>query len=552
MVIRVRKITSILTAVALIGTLGACSSTTTPVTTKSSSAASSSKAASSQSSAAASTASAAASSKVDSEMSSGVTDAISETVTSTPTAACKKVYTVNGTPRVYVSMSTNYAFKRQADSNVKIYPKSKLNKASGTVIDINPNTKYQQIDGFGASFTDSAAYCMYQIPQPQRDQVMKRLFDANAGIGLSLLRNPMGATDFARTLYTYDDIPQGQEDMSLSKFSIAHDLDQIIPLTKQALKLNPKMKIIASPWTAPPWMKTDYTYLGNTDATLRRECYDVYSKYFVKYIQAYAKQGIPIYAVTPQNEPGAAQTFPAMIMNTSQEAEFVGDYLRPAFDQNGIKTKIFAYDWNWDGYKDVIQLLFDAGDAFDGVAFHHYAGDPTMQASVAQGFPDKPIIVTEASGYHESFSSRIFSAGQEIITSLRNYGSGYIMWNVALNSKGGPANSSLKFKDFSICDALITVDTDNKTYSYSSDYYILAHFSKFIQAGASRIDSTDTYKKSNKKILNVACLNPNGTITTVLLNEASSAQLVKLVINDKVVEYTLPAASIVTITWNAN
>lgn len=483
-------------------------------------------------------------------------------------------YTISGTPMAFITSSPSVAFQRVDGSKLKMYDTDKLDRNSGTVIDIVPDNTRQEIIGFGASITESAAYSLYQIPKAERDKVMERLFDSEKGIGLSFLRNTIGASDFALTgdlfdlndtnaqglpvgPYTYDDIPEGQEDWKLEHFSIGRDKTMVIPLLKQALALNPEATVMATPWTAPPWMKTEYTHYGyvtvdgeQRKAYLREDCYQVYADYFVKYIKAMEKEGIPIWAITPQNEPGTAIHYPSMPMPLEQQIAFVRDYLSPTFRKNGLNTKILGLDNNWHTYADALTLLFNATDAFDGIAFHGYSSNGRVQSNIYSAFPEKLMVLTEESGMSRPFMSSALFHSSKIVSHLRNQGSGYILWNLALSNKKGP----LTYQPQSKCDPLITVNyvnADNteeyKGYGYTGEYYALAHYSKFIRPGARQVYSTDTAMLSN-----VACLNKDGTLACVLNNSTIKPITVKLVVGEKVVEYTVPANTIATLAWDAN
>ena len=189
-------------------------------------------------------------------------------------------------------------------------------------ISVDPSRSYQTMDGFGASITDSSAHVLSRLDGRTRRATMKRLFSPSEGAGLSFLRQPMGASDFvAGDFYTYDDLPAGRTDYDMSKFSIAHDREEIIPLLRQALALNPRLKVIGSPWSAPAWMKTNGSLIGGRLIDDPR-IYAAYARYFVKFVQAYARAGVPVYAVTVQNEPQNRNPsgYPGMDLPVAQEA----------------------------------------------------------------------------------------------------------------------------------------------------------------------------------------------------------------------------------------
>lgn len=382
---------------------------------------------------------------------------------------------------------------------------------------IDEEQTFQEMDGFGASFTDSAAYLIHQVLKTkQRSELMTRLFDPNVGIGLSVLRQPMGASDYARDFYSYNDMPEGQTDVELDQFSIAHDEEDIIPLLKEALRLNPDVKLMGSPWSPPGWMKTSGSMIGGE---LKPEYYSVYANYFVRYIQGYKAHGLPIYAITPQNEalysPGH---YPGMIMLPEAQGDFIKNHLKPQFVKNDIDTKILCYDHNWDKPDYPLTVFEQAGDAVDGVAWHWYGGKPSAQSEVFEAFPGKEVHFTEGSGgewippFEQAFSN-VMRTGIEI---LRNHSKSYVLWNMALDEKNGPTVPGF---GKSTCRGIVTVNQQTKELTYTLDYYALAHFSKVIRPKAVRIAST-----SHESIRSVAFKNTDGSIAVVLFNDSEQEE----------------------------
>ncbi|MGG4095458.1 glycoside hydrolase family 30 protein [Paenibacillus lautus] len=382
---------------------------------------------------------------------------------------------------------------------------------------IDEEQTFQEMDGFGASFTDSAAYLIHQVLETkQRSELMTRLFDPNVGIGLSVLRQPMGASDYARDFYSYNDMPEGQTDVELDQFSIAHDEEDIIPLLKEALRLNPDVKLMGSPWSPPGWMKTSGSMIGGE---LKPEYYSVYANYFVRYIQGYKAHGLPIYAITPQNEalysPGH---YPGMIMLPEAQSDFIKNHLKPQFVKNDIDTKILCYDHNWDKPDYPLTVFEQAGDAVDGVAWHWYGGKPSAQSDVFEAFPGKEVHFTEGSGgewippFEQAFSN-VMRTGIEI---LRNHSKSYVLWNMALDEKNGPTVPGF---GKSTCRGIVTVNQQTKELTYTLDYYALAHFSKVIRPKAVRIAST-----SHESIRSVAFKNTDGSIAVVMFNDSEQEE----------------------------
>lgn len=379
----------------------------------------------------------------------------------------------------------------------------------------------QSIDGFGASFTDSAAFLLDKIlDEEQKKQAMTQLFDPEEGIGLSLIRNPMGASDYARFIYSYDDQFEGHFDPELNDFSIDRDRESILPLTKWAKELNPELKFFASPWSAPGWMKdTGKMVTGQ----LLSEYYQAYAEYFVRFIQAYQEENLDVYAVTPQNEPlFEPPTYPGMFFPAESEAKFVREYLKPAFKKAGITTKVFGYDHNWDRIDYALDLLDKAEDAFDGIAWHWYGGRPISQSRVGDVFPEKEIHFTEGSGgewipaFEPAFSN-LLRTGIEI---LRNGSKSFILWNIALDENNGPAVPGF---GRSTCRGLLKVHQVEKTLEYTLDYYGLAHFSKFVRPEARRIQTQQI-----NKMKNVAFENTDGSLVWIIFNDSKEEQVIEL------------------------
>ena len=430
-------------------------------------------------------------------------------------------------------------FAKQPDGSVAALKK---NGSGAEKIVINDSKKYQSIIGFGASFTDSSAYLANEIlPQNSRDELMEKLFDPESGIGLSFLRNTMGACDYSRKLYTYDDSKDGTPDLNLKNFSIDHDKSDIIPLTKTAISLNPQLKVMASPWSPPGWMRQLRNTLGKTGGKLEPEYYDSYAEYFVKYIKAYENEGIPIYAVTPQNEALYDPIkYPGMILTASEETDFINNHLGPKFEKNGIKTKILCYDHNWDNTSYASQVLSNAGKYVSGVAWHGYAGKVTAQTAVRSKFPDKEIYFTENSGgewippFEKAFMTQINNG----IIVLNNYSKTYVLWNIALDENNGPV---LPFYMGSTCRGLVTINQKTKQVTYNLDYYALAHFSKFIRPNAVRIGSNST-----ASLKTTAFRNTDGSIAAVVSNDTDSEKTADINVKNKIYQIKMPAKSAAT------
>ena len=311
-----------------------------------------------------------------------------------------------------------------------------------TKVQVDPASTYQLIDGFGASVTDSSAWLIWnELDAAARTALLDELFSPTAGIGMSFVRVPIGASDFALTPYTYDDMPAGQTDPTLANFSIAHDLPYIIPTLTAALAHNDQLKLLASPWSPPAWMKTTGTLFGGV---LQTQYYDEYAQYFVRFVQEYEAAGVPIHSVTPQNEPlNTTTSMPAATMQTYQQSAFVGDHLGPAFAAAGISAKILAFDHNWADWSYPVVVLNDpeAGAYVAGAAFHGYDGDASQQSQFHALHPNAEIHFTEITGgdWSPNFSdSLVWGASSIVIGATRNWSRSVIYWNIALDQNHGP------------------------------------------------------------------------------------------------------------------
>lgn len=419
------------------------------------------------------------------------------------------------------------------------------NGSASQTITVVPSTTYQTITGFGASLTDSSAWLVAN--SPLRSQIMTKLFDPANGIGLDFLRQPIGASDFSRSLFSYDDMPVGQTDPTLANFSIAHDQAYILPVLKQALSINPSITIMATPWSPPGWMKTSGSMVGGT---LNSADYQVLADYLTKFIQAYDAAGVPISLITPQNEPEySPSNYPGSTLTASQEASLIGNNLGPDLRKAGLSTKIIGYDHNWNDSTFPETVLGDptAGPYTAGVAWHCYAGDPSAQTTVHDAYPNKDTYFTECSGSQSSNTANTFSDTLDwqtenlIIGATRDWAKTVTTWNMALDPSGGPSMNC------TTCTAAVTVNNSAGTATYNAEYYVLGQASKFVKPGAVRIGS-NTFGSGNLE--DVAFQNPDGSDALIALNaDTSNAHTFNVDENGQYFTYTLPAGAVATFTW---
>ncbi len=419
--------------------------------------------------------------------------------------------------------------------------------SSGLVITVDSGKQYQTIDGFGASFSDSSSWLIWNKLNPtQQTSLMQQLFSRKDGIGLSFLRQPMGATDFSASgNYSYDDVPAGQTDLLLNHFSVAHDSAYIIPLLQTALAINPAIKIVALPWSPPAWMKSNGTMNGGN---INPQYFSSLSQYFVKFVQAYQQAGVPIYALSVQNEPLYSTTaYPTAYVAPEDEARFIADFLSPALAQaNFSDVKILGYEHNWDNTSYPASLLGSSAAAqIAGTSFHCYAGDPSSQTTVKNDAPAKDIWFTECSGITSTTFANdlVWNAEHLLIGATRNWARSISLWNLALDQDSGPRNGNC-----ANCRGVVTIDdsVSPAAVSLNVEYYMLGHISKFVVPGAHRIDS-NTFGPGS--IEDVAFQNPDGSIVVLALNSATVQNSFSICYKGNAFHYSLPAGALATFIW---
>jgi glucosylceramidase len=414
---------------------------------------------------------------------------------------------------------------------------------SGNTVFVDETELYQPIEGFGASFTDSAAYLLNHVATPSaRTTAMKDLFTREGGgIGVSFVRNPMGASDLARFHYSYADLPAGQTDPALTSFSVAHDQADIIPLLLQAKQLNPQLKVMASPWSPPGWMKTSGSMVGGS---LLPSMYGPFATYFVKYIQAYQAAGIPVDYISLQNEPlFVPGDYPGMSMDAATQTVVLRDHVLPALAANGIATKVLVYDHNWDrpDYPDTVfsDPVLAASSQIAGTAWHGYGGTPGVMTTLQNEYPAKGNYQTEHSG-GTWVSDQVRADFQEIIQATRSWSRAFVKWSLALDQNRGPNAGGC-----ATCTPLVTVNTSSGAVAYTIDYYTLGHFSKFVLPDARRV-----YSSNATGVVSAAFANPDGSKVLVVFNDTTKKRAFQVRWGDRSFSYTLAALAGATFTWS--
>lgn len=407
-------------------------------------------------------------------------------------------------------------------------------------IEVNAAQKYQTIDGFGYTLTGGSVDVINQLNPAKRTALLQELFgNGENSIGVSYIRISIGASDLNATPFTYNDLAAGETDLNLDKFSLEKDKN-LIAMLKEILAINPKILILATPWSAPIWMKDVASFKGGK---LKTEYYNVYAKYFVKYIQQMKAEGITIDAVTPQNEPLHDGNNPSMYMSAADQANFIKNSLGPAFKTANLNVKIIAYDHNCDNPNYPKAILADA-DAFpfvDGSAFHLYAGDISALTNVFNSYPTKNVYFTEQWTSSEgSFDGDLkWHLRNVIIGSMRNYSKNALEWNVANNASFGPHTDG----GCTMCKGAVTI-TSSDSFQRNVAYYIIAHASKFVPMGSTRIESN-----SGGSLQNVAFITPSGSKVLIVENDGSVTETFNIKFNGKWVTTSLEAGSVGTYTW---
>jgi glucosylceramidase len=458
----------------------------------------------------------------------------------------------NGIP-VSVVLSTDDRTSLMAAQPI-VYFGSTLPGASGNIIAVDETQPYQTIDGFGAAMTESAAYLLHQVvPASNLSSVMSDLFTRNgSGIGIGFIRNPMGASDIARTVYSFDDLSAGQTDPTLASFSIAHDQADIIPILLQARQLNPQLKIMASPWSPPGWMKSSGSMVGGS-LILNSTNETAFAGYFVKYIQDYAAAGIPIDYISLQNEPLYLPTnYPGMSLDATTQTAVLRDYVLPALTNANLTAQVLVYDHNWDTPAYPQTVLSDstilASPLVAGTAWHGYGGTPGAQQIVQNMFPDKGTWETEHSGGTWVTSPDQFITDfVEITQVMRNASKSFVKWSLALNENLGPnlTQNDPPYAGCNTCTPLITVNSTTGAVTKNVEYYTIGHYSKYVLPGAKRIYSSNT-----NGIVSVAFLNPDGSKALIAFNNTALSNSFYVQWGTQAFPYTLASHAAVTFVWN--
>ncbi len=411
--------------------------------------------------------------------------------------------------------------------------------SSAEAIVLDPAKKFQSVLGFGASMTDSACYTLNRLAAPVRERLFHELFHPSE-LGFSVCRVCLGSSDYATEAYSFD---EGEPDPEMRRFSIDHDKAYILPMLRQARGVNPELFLLGSPWSPPGWMKTGGSMLGGS---MRKQHFAAYAKYFVKALQGYAAEGVPLNAVTVQNEVDTDQDgkMSACLWGQEYEIEFVARHLGPQLAASQIDTRIWILDHNYNLWGRAIAELDDpkVNRYVDGVAWHGYVGEPDAMTRVHDAHPDKHMYWTEGGPAYDEprYLTNWSQWASTLAEVLRNWSRCFIAWNLALDEAGKPNIGPFD------CGGVVTIHSKTGEITRSGQYWALAHYSRAIRQGANRIDSHGELKG----LSHFACMNPDGGAVAVLSNTETERQVI-LRLNSSEAEVHLPGDSVTTLTWGA-
>lgn len=448
--------------------------------------------------------------------------AVASNVTNTPPSGKLEVWVTNPTKRC------------ERVETISWEPRS--GSSPETVIALDPGKQFQSVLGFGAAFTDASCYTFNQLSADARERLFHEMFHPSE-LGLNVCRTCMGASDYSTSVFSYD---EGEADPSLERFSIAHDREYILPMLRAARRVNPDLFLFASPWSPPGWMKSGGSMLGGS---MRRRYIPNYAQYFVKFLQAYEAEGVPVQAVTPQNEVDTDQDgrMPACIWPQEYEIEFV-QKLGPLLEQNHLPTKIWILDHNYNLWgRAACELDIPAVHQYaNSVAWHGYVGTPDMMSKVRELHPDVSMHWTEGGPDYTwpDYLTDWTKWARTFTDVLRNWCESITAWNLALDERGRPNLGPFP------CGGLVTINSETKEVIHCGQYWAFAQFSRFIRRGAKRFDS----QSSTKDVSHVAAENTDGGRVLVLANPAS-ARTISVQIGESSTHVRLDEDSVTTLVW---
>ena len=410
--------------------------------------------------------------------------------------------------------------------------------AGAEQLQLTPQMRYQEILGFGGAFTDAACYTFNRLSPSAREQLFDEMFHPSQ-MGLSVGRVCVGSSDYATKVYSFD---EGEADPELTRFSIEHDREYILPVLRQVRTVNPDLFLFSSPWSPPGWMKFNGSMLGGS---MRNHYLAAYAKYYLKFLKAYAAEQVPVQALTSQNEVDTDQDgrMPACIWPQEYEIQFVRDHLGPLLETSNMSTKIWVLDHNYNLWGRAICTLDDAKlrKYSNAVAWHGYVGAPEMMSKVHEVYPEVEMHWTEGGpDYKDPAYLSDWSKWSATFSGiLRNWCRSITSWNLALDEIGRP-----NVGPFS-CGGVVTIHSQTAEISRSGQFWALAHYSRVIRRGAHRFQS----ESALADLQHVAFENSDGTQALILTN-AGSARTIELKLASYSASIRLKANSVTTLAWS--
>lgn len=463
--------------------------------------------------------------------------------------ACAAVSCADSKPVELIRTSSDRAFDLTRTTNAAEAGRS------GNIVAIDTCVRYQTIDGFGAAITGATAYNLMQMTPENRAAFLRETFSPTDGFGMNYVRVCIGCSDFSLSDYTCCDTP-GIENFALT----AEETDYVIPVLKEILAINPSLKIMASPWTAPRWMKVNdpverKPFESWTSGHLNPDCYADYAEYFVKWLKAFKDQGIDIYSITLQNEPLNRGNSASMFMGWDEQRDFIKTAVGPAFRREGIDTKIYAFDHNYNydnmpdqqGYPMRIYEDPEASQYIAGAAYHNYGGRVDELDRVHDAYPDKELVFSESTaGFWNdgrNLEARLIPDMREIALGTVNRNSrGAIIWNLMLDANRGPNRPGGCTTGFGAVD----IDSTYTNITRNSFYYIMAHMSGVVDSEAVRVASSGY---SPQGLTYSAFVNPDGSHAFVACNGQDSELSFDVADGTTTFPLTLPAGTIISARW---
>lgn len=434
-----------------------------------------------------------------------------------------------------------------ADQTQKLQPKPvqrQTGRASGDeAVTIDTSKHFQKMHGFGAAMTDASAQVLSSLPDKKRKALMAELFGRkNGGLGLSFTRLTIGASDFSTRDYSYDDTPGNVPDPTFRYFSIEPAKKYVLPRTREALAINPDLKVMISPWSAPAWMKTTKSMIKGQ---LVPQYYPAFANYLAKTVRAFGREGVPVSMLTIQNEPNfEPDDYPGERVDPPQRAEIIGRYVGPTLEKLGLRTQILDWDHNWDHPEMPLAVLRDpvARKYVSGVAWHCYEGDVPAQTPVHDAFPDKDAWLTECSGgeWSPKYAEVLgWMTDKLIIGASNNWSRGTLLWNLALDPAHGPHTGGC-----ADCRGVVTIDPKTGAITRNVEYYVLGHASRFVLPGAYRV-RTATH---GAEVYAAAFLNPDRSRVAILYRKSGDGA-VRIAVDGEHYSVAMPQGSVATVRW---